>query len=137
MITSEQDLVVKKYNKPTTKKSVESQMFFRGQVEDSRKLLTPILHHSNCISFDQSYFTRTIGQLQIQERLEGDYSLYSGAGFGTIQAFWGALGRDTKDLAKKEYTKEEKARIANYYKRAEKKPIKFKTRESSIAIATS
>ena len=100
MVTTEQDLVVKKYDKPASKKSVATQMYFRGQVEESRKLLLAPLPHSNCISFDQSYFTRTIGQLQIQEKLEGDYSLYSGAGFGVIQAFWGALGRDTKDLAK-------------------------------------
>ncbi len=32
--------------------------------------------------------------------------------------------KDTKDLAKKEYTKEEKARIANYYKQSERKPVK-------------
>jgi hypothetical protein len=44
--------------------------------------------------------------------------------------------KDTKDLAKREYTDEEKARIANYYKRSEKKPMKFKTVESDSGNPT-
>ncbi|MHC4488996.1 MAG: hypothetical protein ACYS9C_18090 [Planctomycetota bacterium] len=35
--------------------------------------------------------------------------------------------KDTKDLAKKEYTDEEKVRLANYLERANRKPIKFKS----------
>ena len=38
--------------------------------------------------------------------------------------------KDTKDLAKKEYTDEEKARLAKYKERADRKPVKFKTVES-------
>jgi len=35
--------------------------------------------------------------------------------------------KNTKDLAKKEYTNEEKARIANYHKRSELKPVRIKS----------
>ena len=38
--------------------------------------------------------------------------------------------KDTKDLAKKEYTDEEKARIANYYKQFERRPVKLKIAKS-------
>ena len=38
--------------------------------------------------------------------------------------------KDTTDLAKKEYTDEEKARIANYYKQSERKPVKVKIAKS-------
>ncbi len=46
---------------------------------------------------------------------------------------------NSKDLAKREYTEEEKARLANYRERANKKPIKFKSLgsnsgESKIAM---
>ncbi len=34
---------------------------------------------------------------------------------------------NNRDLAKREYTEEEKARLANYRERANKKPIKFET----------
>ena len=44
--------------------------------------------------------------------------------------------KDTKDLAKKEYTKEEKARIANYYKRSELKPVKLKSVSSDSGNTT-
>ena len=37
--------------------------------------------------------------------------------------------KNTKDLAKKEYTDEEKARLAKYEERATKEPVKFKTVE--------
>ena len=39
-------------------------------------------------------------------------------------------------LVKKEYTEEEKARIANYKKRYENKPIKFKSMENDLGIPT-
>lgn len=100
MVTTEQDLVVKKYEKPSVKKSIATKQYFRGEVEEGRKALFPVLHVANCISFDQSYFTRTIGQINIQEKLGNNYTLFSGAGFGAIQAFWGALGRDAEDLMK-------------------------------------
>ena len=38
--------------------------------------------------------------------------------------------KDTKDLVKKEYTDEEKARIAKYIERKERKPVKVKNVES-------
>ncbi|MCP4613350.1 MAG: hypothetical protein GY845_32060 [Planctomycetes bacterium] len=38
--------------------------------------------------------------------------------------------KDTKGLAKKEYTDEEKARLAKHQERAKRKPIKFKTVQS-------
>ena len=38
-----------------------------------------------------------------------------------------AAEKDTKDLAKKEYTDEEKVRLAKYKERANRKPVKFKT----------
>jgi hypothetical protein len=41
-----------------------------------------------------------------------------------------AAEKDTMDLAKREYTDEEKARLAKYEERANRKPVKFKTVES-------
>ena len=38
--------------------------------------------------------------------------------------------KDTKDLAKKEYTDEEKARIANCHKQSERRPVKIKVAKS-------
>ncbi len=105
MITTEQELVVKTYAKPEVKKSIAGQRYFRLQIQDSQKALTPFLTHQNCLSFDQSYYTRTIGQIEIQKKLESKrgalhsyYSLFSGAGFGSIQAFWSALGWRSSDL---------------------------------------
>lgn len=99
MVTREQALVVKSYDKPTSRKSISGQQYFRGEIEEGKKKLFPVLNHASCISFDQSYFTRTIGQLNIQAELGNDFSLFSGAGFGVIQAFSGALGRNTERLA--------------------------------------
>lgn len=98
MVTTEQDQVVKTYEKPTVKKSIAGKQYFRGIVEEGRRSLFPVLNVANCISFDQSYFTRTIGQLNIQERLGNNFSLFTGSGFGAIQAFWGALDRDVEEL---------------------------------------
>lgn len=100
MVTTEQELVVKSYEKPQVKKSIAGNRYFRGEIEAGRKKLFPVLNHANCISFDQSYFLRTIGQLNIQEKQGNDFSLFSGAGFGTIQAFAGALNMDISDVAK-------------------------------------
>jgi hypothetical protein len=48
--------------------------------------------------------------------------------------------KDTKDLAKKEYTDEEKARLAKHKERKERKPVKFKAAKSDsgcpIALQT-
>lgn len=98
MFITEQELVVKKYDKPTNKKSVAGSQYFRGQIDEERKKLTPILKYANCISFDQSYFTRTIGQLNIQSKLNNDVALFSGAGFGVLQAFAGALDFDIEEF---------------------------------------
>lgn len=100
MVTTEQEAVVKTYEKPNVKKSIATKQYFRGEIEEGRKSLFPVLNVANCIVFDQSYYTRTIGQLNIQERLGNNYSLFSGSGFGTIQAFWGALDRDIEYLTK-------------------------------------
>jgi hypothetical protein len=100
MITTEQELVVKSYDKPPVKKSIATRQHFRGEVEEGRKALFPFLNVANCYSFDQSYFIRTIGQIRIQENLGNNSALFTGAGFGAIQAFWGALDRKAVDLAK-------------------------------------
>jgi hypothetical protein len=105
MIVDQQDKVVREYKKPLVKKSIAGQQYFRGQIKKSQEKLFPILKHGNAISFDQSYYTRTLGQLQIQKSLEEKhgrlsdvFSLSTGAGFGALQALWLALGEDTEEL---------------------------------------
>ena len=44
--------------------------------------------------------------------------------------------KDTKDLAKREYTDEEKACLAKYIERAKRRPVKFKTVESDSGNPT-
>jgi len=100
IITEEQVQVVNTYDKPTTKSPSAKGKYFRGTIENGREDLFPVLTHASCTSFDQSYFTRTIGQINLQEKYGADSTIFSGAGFGVLQAFWAALGRDAKDLAK-------------------------------------
>jgi len=101
MITSEKTQIVKTYDKPPVKKSISGQQYFRSEIKESQRQLTPILNHRNCLSFDQSYFTRTIGQIEIQKKIStSGIDLFSGAGFGSLQAFWGALGWNPNDLQK-------------------------------------
>jgi len=100
MVTSEKCLVVKSYDKPPIKKSISGLQYFRGKNEEGREKFFPVLKFSSCISFDQSYFLRTIGQLNIQEKLGNQFSLFSGAGFGVIQAFAGALDMDISEVMK-------------------------------------
>lgn len=99
IVVTEQDSVVKTYERPPNKKSIAGIQYFRGEIEESRKKLSTHLNYANCVSFDQSYFLRTIGQLEIQKTLGNDFSLFTGAGFGVIQAFAGALGLDVDVLA--------------------------------------
>ncbi len=44
--------------------------------------------------------------------------------------------KDTKDLAKREYTDEEKARLAKHIERKKRRPVKFKTVESNSGNPT-
>lgn len=71
-----------------------------------QKLLIPFPMASNALTFDQSYYTRALGQLQIAANLERNngkkladtYDLFSGMGFGSIMAAYFALGKDTSHL---------------------------------------
>jgi hypothetical protein len=105
MVINQQEKIVREYKKPPVKKSIAGQMFFRGEIKKSQEKLFPILKHGNAISFDQSYYTRTLGQIRIQNKLEEKhgkltdiFSLATGAGFGALQALWLALGNDSEEL---------------------------------------
>lgn len=105
MVITEQDLVVKTYEKPKVKKSVQGIQYFRGEIKKSQEKLFPYLRAASCITFDQSYYTRGFGQLAIQKNLEEKhgklsdvYTMTSGSGFGAIQALWIALGGHTDEL---------------------------------------
>ena len=96
--------VVKTYEKPPVEKSVAGLQYFRSEIQKSQESLDQKFG-GNCLSFDQSYFTRTIGQIVIQYKLEqkaGDltrnFNVFSGAGFGAIQAFSCAVGMKTEEL---------------------------------------
>jgi len=73
-----------------------------------QKLQIPFPMASNALTFDQGYYTRGLGQLQIAsglernlgKRLVGEYNLFSGMGFGAIMAAYFALGNDTASLKK-------------------------------------
>ncbi len=101
MVVTQQEKVVKTYDKPPVKKSVAGQQYFRAEIKKSQDNLFPYLRHTKAVSFDQSYFTRTIGQNEILKKVNvSGATLFSGAGFGALQAFWCALGWDAEDLQK-------------------------------------
>jgi hypothetical protein len=103
-IISEQNMSVKTYEKPPVEKSIAGLQYFRGEIEKSQESLDQTFGGA-ALSFDQSYFTRTIGQIVVQYKLEqkvGDLSdrfgIFSGAGFGSLQAFACAVGMKTEEL---------------------------------------
>lgn len=94
----------KTYDKPPVKKSIAGLQYFRAEVRESQESLDQKFI-GKALSFDQSYFTRTIGQIIVQYKLEqrlGDLSkvfdVFSGAGFGSLQAFSCAMGYETEEL---------------------------------------
>jgi hypothetical protein len=98
----------KKYDEPPVKKSIAGNQYFRAEIQKSQETLNQKFT-GKALSFDQSYFTRTIGQIVIQHRLEGriaerygsivtEFDVFSGAGFGSLQAFSCALGYSADEL---------------------------------------
>ena len=86
------------YEQPE-EKGIKQLQFRRGEIIKSQESLYPRFNVSNALTFDQSYFTRTIGQAKIAADLEAkngpfnkSYQLVSGAGFGAVQAGGVALG---------------------------------------------
>ncbi len=103
-VIEEQDMIIKTYDEPPVKKSIAGLQHFRAEIRESQKSLDQRFSGS-ALSFDQSYFTRTIGQIVIQYKLEqkigklsDNYSIFSGAGFGALQAFSCAVGNSTEEL---------------------------------------
>jgi len=104
-VIDELESVVKTYTKPPIEKSIVGQQYFRSQIRNSQLSLDKKFRISNAMSFDQSYFTRTIGQILIQYKLEqkhgilsNHFKLFSGSGFGSIQAFSCAMSYETEEL---------------------------------------
>lgn len=104
-VIDELERTVKTYEKPQVKRSIAGQQYFRHEINESQESLNQKFSVSNALSFDQSYFLRTIGQLLIQHKFEKKYGsllnqfkLFSGAGFGSLQAFNAALGYETNEL---------------------------------------
>ena len=94
----------KTYEAPPVKKSIAGNQYFRAEIQASQETLNKKFA-GKALSFDQSYFTRTIGQIVIQHRLEGkfgklvnEFDVFSGAGVGSLQAFSCALGYDAEEL---------------------------------------
>lgn len=106
-IITEQEKVVKEYNKPPPqlKKTIAGQQYFRSEISKSQESLNQKFSVQNALSFDQSFYNRTLGQIVIQGKLEDKYGplhekykLFSGAGFGSIQMFSCSLGYETEEL---------------------------------------
>jgi len=104
IIEEQEKGAVKTYERPPVKKSIAGLQYFRAEIRESQETLNQSFI-GNALSFDQSYFTRTIGQIVIQYKLEqslGDltnhFNVFSGAGFGSLQAFSCALGYGTEEL---------------------------------------
>jgi len=94
----------KTYEAPPVKKSIAGNQYFRAEIQKSQETLDQKFN-GKALSFDQSYFTRTIGQIVVQHRLEGKFGslvnkfdVFSGAGFGSLQAFSCALGYSADEL---------------------------------------
>lgn len=104
MITTEQALIVKEYPTPPVKKSIAGQQHFRSEVKKSKSEIYHVLRYPECFSFDQSYYLRMLGNIQVQSKIEKKHGLnqsavYSGAGFGALQAIWAAFGWASEDLS--------------------------------------
>lgn len=104
-IITEQEKVVKEYTKPPVKKSIAGQQYFRSEINKSQESLNQSFNSINALSFDQSFYNRTLGQIVIQGKLEEklgplheEFGLFSGAGFGSLQMFSCALGYETEEL---------------------------------------
>lgn len=104
-IVNEQEKIIKEYTKPPVKKSIAGQQYFRSEINESQKSLENVPAVSSALSFDQSFYNRTLGQITIQYKLEQKYGplhekykLFSGAGFGALQMFSCALGYPTEEL---------------------------------------
>lgn len=104
-VIDELEKLVKTYEKPPVKKSIAGQQHFRAEIRESQESLKKVPKAKSALSFDQSYFTRTIGQIMIQFKLEKKlgplhkhFDLFSGSGFGALQAFSCAVGYETEDL---------------------------------------
>ena len=103
-VIDEQRKVVVEYTQ-APRETIAGQIQFREKVRKSQESLDCKFNSVNALSFDQSYFTRTIGQIVIQYKLEGKlgplhekFGVFSGAGFGALQAFSCALGYSTEEL---------------------------------------
>jgi hypothetical protein len=90
---------VVEYKPPDNPKSIEALQFKRGEIIKSQSLLYPKYGAIKALTFDQSYYTRTVGQCQISTELEDkhgphhkNYQLISGVGFGAVQAASAACG---------------------------------------------
>lgn len=76
---------------------------------------------NNAIVFDQSFYTRALGQIELAKSIEsvqagkllGVYDLFSGVGFGAIMAAWAACGGEMSFLSDWWATKLKKAMKSN------------------------
>lgn len=94
------------YTTPENSKGIKALQYKRGEIIDSQKKIYFNTNARNALSFDQSYYTRSIGQCKISADLEDknglhykNYQLITGAGFGAIQAAHAALGLPAQDLS--------------------------------------
>jgi hypothetical protein len=85
----------------------KSSQDFRESIIEGRKKLFIRHNYKRAICFDQCFYTRGFGFIEIardleakeQANLAGTYDLFSGVGFGAIIAAWYAAGRSTYDLS--------------------------------------
>lgn len=101
---SQLDKVVRSYEKPAVEKSIAGIQYFRAEINKSQETLDQKFS-GKFLSFDQSYFLRTVGQIVIQYKYEQKYgdlldifSGFSGAGFGALQALSCAIGIQTSEF---------------------------------------
>lgn len=79
---------------------------FRDYILEEKKKLYPSFNFKRAICFDQCFYTRGFGFIEIARDLESreqanlaqTHDLFSGVGFGAILAAWYAAGRSTGDL---------------------------------------
>jgi hypothetical protein len=93
------------YLDPEFVEQVEQSKAFREEIEELLDQLYPVLNVSSAMTFDQCYWTRGVGQIEIIKALEikqGDlwrqYQVFGGMGFGAIQALALAFGCSADDL---------------------------------------
>lgn len=103
-VLDEMEKVVHVYEKPTVKKSIAGLIDFRQEIAKSQETMNQSLSGS-WLSFDQSFYNRTLGQIVIQYKLEKKlgnlterFQGFSGAGFGALQMFSCAMGYETDEL---------------------------------------